>query len=191
MLNLILFGPPGSGKGTQAAILKAKYQLAHLATGDLLREELANNTPLGLEARKYMDAGALVPDDVIIGIIDAKLDQLGDAVCGVIFDGFPRTVAQAEALDKMLTEKNTSISQMLALQVSEDELLKRILNRGLTSGRTDDANVGIIRNRVREYHEKTTQVANYYGQFNKVSNIPGEGSINDITNALCSAIDTL
>jgi adenylate kinase len=188
MFNLILFGPPGSGKGTQSEKLIEKYGLIHLSTGNLLREEIANKTPLGLEAKSFMDKGQLVPDEVVIGMVDSFFDKHKNAK-GFLFDGFPRTNAQAQALDKLLTFKNTSIAVLLALQVSEDELVKRLLNRGLTSGRSDDTNEEVIRARIVEYNDKTAAVADYYRQFDKVEMIQGEGSVEEIFEALCKAID--
>src|SRR5690606_1647445 len=161
MLNLVLFGPPGAGKGTQSQLLIDKYKLIHLSTGDLLRNEISNGTPLGLEAKKIMDEGQLVPDEVVIGMINNMLDKGKDAK-GFIFDGFPRTVAQAEALDNLLESRQMSISGMIALIVDEDELEKRLLSRGKDSGRPDDANQEVIRKRIQEYKSKTTPVANYY-----------------------------
>lgn len=188
MFNLILFGPPGSGKGTQSENLMARYGLKHLSTGDLLRSEIARETPLGLEAKSFMDKGQLVPDEVVIGMISSALDQNPDAQ-GFLFDGFPRTSAQAEALDKLLALKNTAIAVMLALDVSEEELVKRLLKRGETSGRSDDNNEQVIRARITEYHNKTAAVADYYRQFNKVKLVKGEGSIDEIFNSLCAEID--
>ncbi|HNP53025.1 MAG TPA: adenylate kinase [Ferruginibacter sp.] len=188
MFNLILFGPPGSGKGTQSENLIARYGLKHLSTGDLLRSEIARETPLGLEAKRFMDKGQLVPDEVVIGMISSALDQNPEAK-GFLFDGFPRTSAQAEALDKLLELKNTSIAVMLALDVSEEELVKRLLKRGETSGRSDDNNEQVIRARITEYHNKTAAVADYYRQFEKVKLVKGEGSIDDIFNSLCTEID--
>lgn len=188
MFNLILFGPPGSGKGTQSEKLIEKYGLKHLSTGDLLRSEIANQTELGLEAKKVMDRGELVPDSVVIGMISSVIDQ-NEQVKGFLFDGFPRTAAQAEALDKLLALKNTSIAIMLALDVSEAELVKRLVKRGQTSGRSDDINEEVIKARIGEYHKKTTAVADYYKSFNKVSLIPGEGSIDDIFTSLCEEIE--
>jgi adenylate kinase len=189
MFNLILFGPPGSGKGTQSEKLIAKYGLKHLSTGDLLRSEIANNTPLGLEAKNFMDKGLLVPNEVVIGMISSALDANPNAK-GFLFDGFPRTTAQADALDKLLELKKTSISLMLALEVSEEELVKRLLKRGQTSGRSDDTNEKIIRERINVYHNETSAVAEHYRKVNKVEMIEGEGSIDDIFASLSKEIDT-
>lgn len=190
MFNVILFGPPGSGKGTQSEKLLAKYGLKHLSTGDLLRSEIAAQTPLGIEAKNFMDKGQLVPDEVVIGMISSALDTNRQAK-GFLFDGFPRTEAQAEALDKLLKLKNTEINVVLALQVSEEELVKRLLNRGKTSGRSDDTNETVIRARIQEYQNKTSVVADYYNQFNKVKNVQGEGSVDEIFTALSTEIDSL
>lgn len=191
MLNLILFGPPGSGKGTQAQYLVEKYQLLHISTGDLLRSEIKSSTPLGLEAKKYIDKGELVPDEVVIGMISSQLDQNAGKVKGFIFDGFPRTKAQAEALDKLLDFKNTTISQVLALEVSEEEVVSRILNRGLTSGRSDDNDQEIIKTRFNVYLKETTAVAEHYKEFDKFTAIPGEGTIEEVFASLTAAIDPL
>lgn len=188
MFNIILFGPPGSGKGTQSEALIKQYNLKHLSTGDLLRSEINAKTPLGLEAKNFMDKGQLVPDEVVIGMISSALDE-NPNVSGFLFDGFPRTVAQGEALDKLLAHKNTAIHVVLALEVSEDELVKRLLNRGLQSGRSDDANEMVIKARIKEYESKTKMVANYYQQFNKVVAIAGEGTIETIFSNLCSEIE--
>jgi adenylate kinase len=188
MFNIILFGPPGSGKGTQSQRLIDKYGLKHLSTGDLLRSEIALQTPLGIEAKNFIDKGQLVPDEVVIGMISTALDTNPDAK-GFLFDGFPRTDAQAEALDKLLQLKKTSIAVMLALDVSEDELIKRLLNRGQTSGRTDDVDEAIIRSRIQEYENKTRPVADYYKAFDKVVHIKGEGSVDEIFKLLCKEID--
>ncbi len=189
MFNLILFGPPGSGKGTQSEKLIAKYHLKHLSTGDLLRSEINNKTPLGLEAKSLMDKGILVPDEVVIGMISSALDANPKAN-GFLFDGFPRTSTQAEALDKLLALKKTSISVMLALEVGEEELVKRLLKRGETSGRSDDNNDTVIRERILEYNKKTTPVAEYYKKLQKVVMINGEGSVDEIFSALCQDIDS-
>ena len=189
MFNLILFGPPGSGKGTQSENIISKYELKHLSTGDLLRSEISRQTALGMEAKNFMDKGQLVPDEVVIGMISSALEDNPDAR-GFLFDGFPRTSTQAEALDKLMDLKKESIAVMLALQVSEEELVKRLLKRGETSGRSDDNNEHVIRARIVEYHNKTAVVADYYRQFNKVVMVKGEGSIEQIFNALCSEIDS-
>lgn len=187
MLNLVLFGPPGAGKGTQSEKLIAKYQLVHLSTGDILRGEIKKQSPLGLEAKKLMDAGVLVPDEVVIGMIGIKLDENKDAK-GFIFDGFPRTTAQAQALDKLLEEKNTSVTMMLALEVNNDELTKRLLIRGKDSGRADDSNESIIRNRIAEYNNKTAPLKEYYTAQNKFFAVNGIGSIDEIFASLCTFI---
>ena len=188
MFNIILFGPPGSGKGTQSQNLISRYGLKHLSTGDLLRSEIANQTPLGIEAKNFMDKGQLVPDEVVIGMISTALET-NPNVSGFLFDGFPRTDAQAEALDKLLNLKKTSIAIMIALDVSEDELVKRLLNRGQSSGRSDDGDEKIIRSRIEEYEAKTKSVADYYKQFNKVVHVKGEGNVSEIFEALCLEIN--
>lgn len=190
MLNIVLFGPPGAGKGTQSQKLIEKYQLIHLSTGDLLRNEISQGTDLGLEAKKLMDQGLLVPDEVVIGMISNKLDANKDAK-GFIFDGFPRTVAQAEALDSLLVSKGDQISCMIALEVNDDELEKRLLLRGKDSGRADDANPEIIRKRIVEYNSKTAPVANYYKQQDKFCSINGIGSIDDIFNLITREIENI
>jgi adenylate kinase len=188
MFNLILFGPPGSGKGTQSEKLIARYGLKHLSTGDLLRNEICRQTPLGKEAQNFMDKGQLVPDEVVIGMISSALDENPDAK-GFLFDGFPRTPAQAEALDELLKLKKAPIKVMLALDVTEEELVKRLLKRGETSGRSDDNNENVIRARIEEYRSKTAVVADYYKQFDKVVMVKGEGSIDNIFERLCTEID--
>jgi adenylate kinase len=188
MLNLVLFGPPGAGKGTQSQKLIDKYQLVHLSTGDILRNEIAQNTALGIEAKKLMDQGMLVPDEMVIGMISNKLDSNPDAK-GFIFDGFPRTVAQAEALDKVLATKSSSISGMIALEVNNDELEKRLLIRGKQSGRPDDANPEVIRKRIIEYNSKTAPVAKYYKEQGKFTSINGIGSIDKIFSSISRVID--
>ena len=190
MLNLVLFGPPGAGKGTQSNLLIDKYKLVHLSTGDILRGEISEGTALGMEAKKLMDQGLLVPDKVVIGMISSKLDSNPEAN-GFIFDGFPRTTAQAEELDKLLAEKGTSISAMLSLKVEDEELIRRLLERGKSSGRADDQNEEIIANRIREYNNKTAPLKEYYKEQNKLREIPGEGSINTIAEKLNEVIDTL
>jgi adenylate kinase len=188
MLNLVLFGPPGAGKGTQSQKLIEKYNLVHLSTGDLLRSEIAAGTELGLKAKSLMDEGLLVPDEVVIGMIDNKLKE-NKNVGGFIFDGFPRTVPQAEGLDKLMEANGTEITCMIALQVDEEELTKRLLLRGQTSGRTDDQNETLIRKRVQEYNTKTAQVANYYEKQGKFFSVHGIGEIDEIFNNSCAIID--
>ncbi len=189
MLNVVLFGPPGAGKGTQSQKLIEKYKLVHLSTGDILRNEITNSTELGLEAKKLMDQGVLVPDDVVIGMISNKLDAEKNAN-GFIFDGFPRTISQAEALDKLLESKDTAISGMIALEVDKLELENRLLSRGKDSGRADDANVDIIRRRIEEYNSKTAPVANYYKSQGKYSSINGIGTIEEIFSSISTQIDS-
>ena len=189
MFNLILFGPPGSGKGTQSEKLIAKYNLKHLSTGDLLRSEISRKTALGLEAKKFMDKGQLVPDEVVIGMISSALDAF-PGVRGFLFDGFPRTAAQAEALDRLLALKKLSISVMLALDVTEEELIKRLVKRGQTSGRPDDDNDQVIKVRILEYHKKTSPVADHYKKANKVVLVKGEGSVDDIFKRLTKEIES-
>jgi len=186
-LNIVLFGPPGAGKGTQSNFLIGKYGLVHLSTGDLLRAETKAETELGLQARELMDAGQLVPDEVVIGMIRNKMEAHLDAK-GFIFDGFPRTKAQAEALDAMLAAKSEPITAMLALEVPEEELVKRVLGRGATSDRSDDQDESIIRNRIREYQEKTAPLKDYYSAQGKFKAIDGVGSLEEITGRLVEAI---
>jgi len=187
MLNLVLFGPPGAGKGTQSEKLIEKYHLVHLSTGDLLRSQIATGTELGLRAKALMDQGLLVPDEVVIGMIDNKLSE-NQTAPGFIFDGFPRTVPQAQALDDLLARYNEQITTMVALVVEEEELTRRLLSRGQTSGRPDDQNEELIRRRVKEYNEKTTPVAGYYGNQAKYAVIDGIGNIDSIFETICHKI---
>ncbi len=187
MLNIVLFGPPGAGKGTQSEKLIKAYQLVHLSTGDILRGEVAAQTQLGLEAKKLMDQGLLVPDEVVVGMIESKIDSNAGAN-GFIFDGFPRTTAQADSLDKMLERKGASISMMLALEVEDAELIKRLLNRGLESGRADDQNETIIAKRINEYNTKTAPLKEYYSRQGKFHSIHGTGTIDDIFSSLSKVI---
>jgi adenylate kinase len=189
MLNLVLFGPPGAGKGTQSAKIIEKYGLIHLSTGDLLRAEIQANTPLGLEAKKLMDQGILVPDSVVIGMIENKLNE-NKSANGFIFDGFPRTVAQANALDVLLSGHHLSITQMIALQVGDEELTQRLLSRGKSSGRPDDQNEDLIRKRVQEYNEKTAPVASHYADQGKFKGINGVGEIEEIFEQIVSIIES-
>ena len=188
MFNLILFGPPGSGKGTQSENIIAANGLQHLSTGNLLRSEITNQTTLGLKAKTFMDAGQLVPDEVVIGMVDNFMNAHPEAK-GFLFDGFPRTTAQCIALDALLQQKGTEINVVLALEVGEEELVKRLLGRGATSGRSDDTNETIIRARIQEDHDKTTAVATHYAQFNKVISVKGEGTVESIYADLKKEID--
>jgi adenylate kinase len=188
MFNLILFGPPGSGKGTQSAKLVEKYGLIHLSTGDLLRKELKLKTPLGVEAQQFIDKGQLVPDEVVIGMISSALDENASAR-GFLFDGFPRTVAQAEALDKLLELKKSSIALVLFLDVNEDELIQRLINRAKTSGRSDDADENIQRKRQDVYRKETLPVAEHYNKFKKVIHVDGMTEIDVVFSGLTSHID--
>ena len=189
MLNLVLFGPPGAGKGTQSQKLIEKYGLIHLSTGDLLRSQISQGTALGVEAKKLMDAGILVPDEIVIGMISHKLDNNKDAK-GFIFDGFPRTVAQADALDSLLKAKNSRISGMIALEVTVDELELRFLLRGKESGRPDDANPEVIRKRIKEYNDKTAPVAGFYKNQDKFKSINGIGSVDEIFETISGVISS-
>ena len=188
MLNLVLFGPPGAGKGTQSERLVERYNLIHLSTGDIFRFNIKNGTALGTLAKSFMDQGELVPDEVTISMLEAEVDKKPDAR-GFIFDGFPRTTAQAEALTSFLQRKNTEVHLMVALAVEEDELVKRLLLRGEDSGRADDTNEAIIRNRIQVYNSQTAVVADFYAAQNKFKNIDGVGSIEEISERLFSAID--
>ena len=190
MLNLVLFGPPGAGKGTQSNLLIKKYNLVHLSTGDILRGEISSGTKLGLEAKEIMDRGDLVSDEIVIGMISSKLDNNPNAK-GFIFDGFPRTKAQATSLDNLLKLKSTSISSMLSLKVEDNELIKRLLERGKDSGRIDDKNESIIANRINEYNNKTAPLKQFYDTQNKLSEIEGLGSVKDIAERLNTVIDRL
>lgn len=190
MINLVLFGPPGSGKGTQSVKLQEKYNLMHISTGDLFRMHISNKTELGTLAKSYMDKGDLVPDEVTIGMMNDKIESHPDAG-GFIFDGFPRTAKQAEALDQFLNNRNTPISKMIALNVDNEELVKRLLNRGKDSGRPDDQNEEIIRNRIAVYNEKTLPVASYYDNQCKYVAVEGVGTIDEIFSKLCVVIDNL
>ncbi len=190
MLNIVLFGPPGAGKGTQSEKILKKYHLTHISTGDLFRLHKQENTELGQLAQKYMDEGNLVPDEVVIRMVEAKINSSQEAK-GFIFDGFPRTVGQAAALDEMLAKKNIPIKAMIALDVEEEELKKRILNRAKTSGRVDDQDEEKINNRIRVYREETLPVADYYRQQGKFHDIHGIGTIDGIFDKICEVIDQL
>lgn len=189
MINIILFGPPGSGKGTQAVFLAEKFNLVHISTGDLFRYEMGNNTPLGIEAKAYMSKGELVPDSVTIGMLKNKVNANPQAK-GFIFDGFPRTIPQAEALDDFLKESNHEVNVLISLDVSEEELVSRLLQRGLSSGRPDDTNEDIIRNRIKVYHQETKPVFDYYDQQCKSELVNGVGTIDDITSQLIKVVES-
>lgn len=187
MLNIVIFGPPGSGKGTQSENLIKKYNLAHISTGDLLRKEISTNTQLGALAKSHMDKGELVPDEVIIGMIDSYLDKMGK-VNGVIFDGFPRTVAQAQALKDLLATYKTNVAICLNLEVPNDELMTRLIERGKTSGRSDD-NAETIKARLDVYDKQTKPVLEFYQKEGVAVNIKGVGSIDGIFADIAAAVD--
>jgi adenylate kinase len=190
MLNLVLFGPPGAGKGTQSALLIDTYHLVHLSTGDIFRSNMKAGTELGNLAKSYIEKGALVPDEVTIGMLEAEVNSNVDAK-GFIFDGFPRTTAQAEALDLFLSSKGTEITAMLALEVEEQELITRLLERGKSSGRADDQNPEIIKNRIQVYENETAILKDYYTAQDKFVGVEGIGSIESITASLCNEIEAL
>ena len=189
MLNIILFGPPGAGKGTQSAKLTEKYNLIHLSTGDILRAEVAAQTALGKEAKTLMNKGILVSDDIVIGMIDTKISKNERSSNGFIFDGFPRTLPQAESLDKLLEKHSTSISMTLALEVNETELFHRISLRGKSSGRADDQDEATFRKRMSVYNNETSPLKDYYKKQGKLRTVKGIGEIDEIFNALCREID--
>ncbi len=190
MVNLILFGPPGSGKGTQAKKLVDHYGLLHISTGDLFRYEIGNKTPLGLEAKSYIDKGELVPDEVTIGMLRNKVEANPD-VGGYIFDGFPRTIGQAEALDSLMQSRNTQISRLIMLEVPDEEIVTRLLERGKTSGRKDDMNETVIRNRIEVYKKETAPVFDFYQHQDKAVKVNGLGAINEIFDRLKAELDQL
>lgn len=189
MLNIVLFGPPGAGKGTQSEKLIDKYKLVHLSTGDIFRYNIKNATELGTLAKSYIDKGQLVPDEVTIKMLEAEVNKHPQAN-GFIFDGFPRTKNQAEALDIFLASKNTSITLMLALEVEEEELKKRLLLRGKDSGRADDKDPEVIQKRINVYNSETAPVKTFYETKNKYVGVNGVGTIDSIFSSLCNAIDT-
>ena len=190
MLNLVLFGPPGAGKGTQSEKIIASYGLTHLSTGDLFRKHLGEGTALGNLAKGFMDKGHLVPDEVVIQMVEDKIATTKDSK-GYIFDGFPRTTAQAEALDKLLESHHTKIHAMISLEVEKEELIKRLLSRGAVSGRADDANTDIIENRINEYNNKTYPLKAYYQKQDKLRSVHGIGSVDEIFSNICGVIDEL
>ncbi|WP_109097946.1 adenylate kinase [Aquimarina sp. AU58] len=190
MTNLVLFGPPGAGKGTQAEVLKQKYNLIHISTGDVFRYNIKNETELGTLAKSYIDKGQLVPDEVTINMLNAEVDKNPEAK-GFIFDGFPRTEAQADSLAKLLESKGAMVSAMVALEVDDEVLVQRLLERGKTSGRPDDADEKVIRNRIKVYYDETAILKNYYQKQDKYFGVDGVGGIDEITERLSSVIDKL
>lgn len=190
MINIVLFGKPGAGKGTQAEFLKEKYNLTHLSTGDIFRFNMKNNTPLGLEAKSYIDRGDLVPDSLTINMLQEEVDKNPDSA-GFLFDGFPRTLAQAKALDEFLQAKNQEITATIALDADDEVLVKRLLERGKTSGRVDDQDEDKIRNRYQEYNEKTAPLIDYYNKQGKFYSVNGIGAIEEITERLSLVIESL
>ena len=190
MLNIVLFGPPGSGKGTQSEKIINSRKLTHISTGDLFRKHTSKNTELGSKAKHFMDLGALVPDEVVIGMVEYEISKNKNAN-GFIFDGFPRTVLQAKELDKILAHHNMSVSMMIALEVPENELKKRIKERALTSGRLDDQDENKINNRIKVYHEETVPVLNYYMHQKKRHLVKGTGTVESIENRIGQAIDSV
>ncbi len=188
MLNLVLFGPPGAGKGTQAKRLCQKFQLIHLSTGDMLRDEITAGSPLGFQAKTIMDKGELVGDDIVIGIINSKLDANPHAK-GFIFDGFPRTLNQAKALDALLEQHNTPITMMIALEVQDSELFRRLRERALEKNRPDDQHDDVIRRRIYEYTSKTAPLKKYYSYQYKFHSVYGMGTVESIFDLLCATIE--
>jgi len=187
MINIVIFGPPGAGKGTQSEKLFRKFDLVHISTGDLFRSNIKAQTELGMRAKSYMDRGELVPDSVTIGMLREKVRE-NPGANGFIFDGFPRTAPQAEALDELLTSLDTSISACLSLHVPEEELIQRLLLRGQTSGRADDSNEAIIRNRLSVYQRETAPIKDYYARQDKLREVDGVGTVDEIFERLCSTI---
>ena len=190
MFNIVIFGKPGSGKGTQANFLKEKYNLYHISTGDLFRKNISNQTKLGVEAKSYLDNGDLVPDSVTIKMLENEVLS-NKEVNGYIFDGFPRTLNQAESLDDFLSSINLKINATIALDVNEDELITRLLDRGKTTNRSDDQDIEKIKNRFNEYNTKTSIIINFYSKQDKFFSVDGKGSVNDITLRLFGLVDSL
>jgi len=190
MINIVLFGPPGAGKGTQSEKIVERFEFIHISTGDLLRKEIAEGTQLGLKAKSLIDQGILVPDNVVIGMIENQL-RMNESSKGFIFDGFPRTVKQAEALDELLLNQKSKVSAMISLEVPREELIERLKLRAKSSGRTDDADPAIIENRIEEYNKKTKPVADFYDAQGKLIKIDGVGEVDDIFERISSSIEKL
>lgn len=188
MINIVLFGKPGAGKGTQAEFLKGKYNLTHISTGDVFRFNLKNDTELGKQARAYMDAGDLVPDSLTIKMLQDEVEK-HEGTSGFLFDGFPRTVPQAEALDAFLATKGWEVTATVALEADDEVLVARLLERGKTSGRADDQDEALIRNRYQEYNEKTAPLAEFYKKQQKFYEVDGIGSIEEVTERLSLVLD--
>jgi len=190
MINLLLFGPPGAGKGTQSEKLINKYGFIHLSTGDIFRESLASETRFGIEAKAYIEKGELVPDQIVIGMVSEEINKYPEAK-GFVFDGFPRTSAQADALDELLKEHDTEISKMLSLEVGETELISRLSKRAKESGRKDDQDISIIKNRLDVYKNNTRPLIEYYTKKGKYVSINGKGKIDEIFTNMCKVVDLL
>ncbi len=188
MLNIVLFGAPGCGKGTQSELLEERYSLAHVSTGEIIRNHIKNGTPLGVEMKSYIEKGHLAPDSLVESMIEEYLDSHADVV-GTIFDGFPRTTAQAEAFDRMLAARGTDVRLMIYMDVPEEELVKRILLRGKDSGRADDADEGVIRNRIEVYNSQTAVVAEHYRKQGKYEAVESVGTIDEVFGRICEVVD--
>jgi len=187
MLNLILFGPPGAGKGTHSLRLVEKYKLAHISTGDIFRSETSNKTELGLKAKSFMDKGALVPDEIVLGMLFSVMDRMENAK-GFVFDGFPRTLVQAQKFEEMLNQRKTPISIVVSLEVNDEELIRRLVKRGLESGRSDDTEE-VIRQRLEVYNKQTKPLLEFYKRHNLLHSVQGIGTIDDIFVDVCNVIE--
>ena len=189
MLNIILFGPPGSGKGTQAAKLVQQYNLVHISTGDLFRREKATNSPIWQEVMSYVDKGSLAPDSITIRLLKAEMDKTPDAT-GYILDGFPRNVDQAKALDDFLAEQGTAVTRLVELVVADEEIIRRITGRGKEQNRVDDQDPAIVQHRIDVYKSQTAPVADYYEEQGKTKRVDGLGTIEEIFDRICAVLDT-